>query len=86
MIASPASPVSPATRTTPRYTERFDLTPWLELLETGDNLLSIALLNAGRASSDFSLVAELGTVQPVLHTNFRLSSGGRNALVVEPRP
>ncbi|MCZ6792031.1 MAG: CotH kinase family protein, partial [Planctomycetota bacterium] len=67
-----------------RTTERFDLTPALDLLQPGRNVLAIALLNSSPASNDMLLFPELGNVLPILHTNFRLSSRGDRIALVDP--
>jgi len=76
---------STATRShSPRRSERFDLTPFLESLTPGPNTLAIFGLNTRTSSSDVVLDPELGTVPPVLHTSFRLTSAGESLFLVDP--
>ena len=56
--------------------DRFDLSAHSNLLRKGKNVLAIAGLNAGRGSSDMSLIAGLGFLPTTLHTNFRLAKKG----------
>ena len=56
--------------------DRFDLSAHANLLRKGKNLLAIAGLNAGRGSSDMSLIAGLGFLPTTLHANFRLAKEG----------
>ena len=55
--------------------ERFDLSPHLDLLRTGPNLLALVVLNSTPGRGDLSMIPELGTVPPVFHADFKLSSG-----------
>ena len=68
----------------PRRVERFNLTEERHLLQDGDNVLAIALVNFSVASTDLFLLPELGTVPPVLHTNFRLSREGEVVFISDP--
>ncbi|MEM7233608.1 MAG: CotH kinase family protein [Planctomycetota bacterium] len=63
--------------------ERFVLSEQLDLLIEGTNVLALVGLN-DIPSSDMSLDAELGTVPPVLHTNFELDRGGESLLFLDP--
>ncbi|MCZ6796033.1 MAG: lamin tail domain-containing protein, partial [Planctomycetota bacterium] len=64
--------------------ERFDLSSRLELLQPGDNLIAVALLNRSPTSTDLSFIPELGTVPPVLHTSFRLDRTGESLVLSSP--
>jgi len=66
-------------------TERFDLTPFLDRVVTGTNVLAICgLNNLNPTSSDMSLHPELGVIPSVLHTNFRLDNTGEVLLLTNP--
>ena len=56
--------------------DRFDLSAHVDLLRKGKNVLAIAGLNAGRGSSDMSLIAGLGFLPTTLHASFRLAREG----------
>ncbi len=56
--------------------QRYDLTPYLDRLESGENVLALVGLNVGATSSDLSLTPELGTVPLVLHANFQIDADG----------
>ena len=60
----------------PQLEDRFILTPAIETLRLGENLLAIALINVRANSNDLFIAAELGVVPPVFHTSFRLGSEG----------
>jgi len=68
-----------------KFRERFDLTRYLEDLKPGDNLLAVALLNRSMTNPDLSFDPVLGVVGGVLHTNFRLSSGGERLILTDRR-
>ena len=63
--------------------ERFDLTPFVDLLRPGENLLAMVVLNSSPTSNDLILYPQLGTVPPALHTNFRIDSAGGSVLLVD---
>ena len=65
--------------------ERFDLTPFLDRLVPGTNVLAIVGLNdLDPTSSDMSLDPELGIVPSVLHTNFRIDDEGEEIVLTSP--
>lgn len=67
-----------------RNVERVDLTPFLDLLQPGENVLAMVVLNSRPTSNDLLLFPELGTVPSVFHTNFKVSSSGDSVLLVNP--
>lgn len=67
-----------------RNQRRFDLTPHLGLLREGENLLAFALMNRTVAGDDLSLIPELGTVLPVLHSSFKLAGDGETITLTGP--
>ena len=64
--------------------DRFDLSAHVDLLRKGKNVLAIAGLNAGRGSSDMSLIAGLGFLPTPLHANFRLAREGGELKLSDP--
>ncbi len=64
--------------------ERFALGEWLSLLQQGDNILAMVLLNLRVDNNDLSLIPELGESAFVAHTNFRLSSSGETVVLTAP--
>ncbi len=68
-----------------RTRERVDLSDRLDLLRPGRNVLAIALLNLRPTSNDMVLFAELGSVPPVFHTDFRLAREGEPLLLADPQ-
>ncbi|MEM7232313.1 MAG: CotH kinase family protein, partial [Planctomycetota bacterium] len=64
--------------------ERFDLSPHRNLLVEGTNVLAIATLNLRNTSADMGIGVELGTVPPVLHTNFQLARAGGPVVLSDP--
>ena len=64
--------------------DRFDLSAHVDLLRKGKNVLAIAGLNAGRGSSDMSLIASLGFLPTTLHANFRLNREGGELKLNDP--
>ncbi|MCI0634419.1 MAG: chitobiase/beta-hexosaminidase C-terminal domain-containing protein, partial [Actinobacteria bacterium] len=68
-----------------RLPERFDLTPFRDALQVGENVLAMALLNQRPTSNDLSLIPQLGTVPPVFHTSFRLNILGETVLLSNSR-
>ena len=56
--------------------ERFDISHHSGLLRAGGNLIAIALLNRSRRSDDLRLDPEVGFVDGILHTNFKLNAQG----------
>ena len=75
----------------PVVRERFDLGPWLRdgTLQAGANVLAIAVVNRtpGRdtGSNDAFFVGRLGHVPRMLHSSFRLGSGGEALTLADPR-
>jgi hypothetical protein len=61
----------------------FDLSEYVNLLAPGDNVLAIALLNVRANNNDMSLTPELGIALPVLHTNFKIKSGGETLILTD---
>ena len=64
--------------------DRFDLSAHVGLLRKGKNVLAIAGLNAGRGSSDMSLIAGLGFLPTPLHASFRLAREGGELKLSDP--
>ena len=64
--------------------DRFDLSAHVDILRKGKNVLAIAGLNAGRGSSDMSLIASLGFLPTTLHANFRLAREGGELKLSDP--
>lgn len=66
--------------------ERFDLSAHTDLLQAGENVLAVALINlrgsATSRSRDLFFWLELGDAAPVWHTNFRIQAGGGETLVL----
>ncbi|HVR73705.1 MAG TPA: chitobiase/beta-hexosaminidase C-terminal domain-containing protein, partial [Planctomycetota bacterium] len=64
--------------------ERFDLTARMDLLEAGENVLAIAVLNQIPTNNDLILFPALGNVPAPLHTSFKISADGGPVLLVDP--
>lgn len=64
--------------------DRFDLSEFLPLLQPGENVVAMALLNYTVGSNDLTLIPELGTVAGTLHTNFSLDAGGEQVILSAP--
>ena len=62
---------------------RWNLSEHLALLRR-ENVLAVALLNAGPTSGDLQLALRLGTVAPVLHANFALGRSGETIVLTDP--
>ena len=67
-----------------REPERFDLSEHRSLLRAGTNVAAIVLLNRSTSGGDLSLFPELGSVPPVLHTNFELNRDGEQLGLTAP--
>ena len=65
------------------HLERFDLSQNRDVLQAGDNVLAIALLNRPN-SSDLAINPELGQTPLFLHTNFELSREGEGVFLSDP--
>ncbi|MCI0635367.1 MAG: chitobiase/beta-hexosaminidase C-terminal domain-containing protein, partial [Actinobacteria bacterium] len=63
--------------------ERFDLTPHIDHLVEGKNVLAIAGLNDS-PSTDMSLIPALGTLPLFVHASFRLSRAGGSIVLSGP--
>ena len=86
---APAEPINNDSSGTSKHEagnfERYNLTQHINLLENGTNVLAIVgLNNLNPGSSDMSLIAELGVVPSVLHTNFQLEKNGEVILLSNP--
>jgi len=67
------------------FAERFDLSPFRDLLVTGTNVLAVVGLDdADSESPDMTLEVELGMVPSVIHTNFQLDRSGEDILITDP--
>ena len=55
--------------------QRFDVSTYLDVLRNGPNVLAIVVLNSTPGRGDLSMIPELGSVPPVFHADFKLSSG-----------
>lgn len=67
-----------------RRSERLDLGDPSAVIEPGENVLAVALLNQRVDSADLFWDAELGHVLPNYHTSFRLSAEGGVVLLAAP--
>jgi hypothetical protein len=63
---------------------RFDLSQHLGVLQPGPNVLAMVLLNLSPTSVDLSLIPELGTVPPSLHSNFKLERSSESVTLSDP--
>ncbi|MCH2376521.1 MAG: lamin tail domain-containing protein, partial [Planctomycetes bacterium] len=63
--------------------ERFRVTDKLHLLQPGENVLAIAVINRTPGRGDMNMIPELGEPGPLLHTDFRLSSSGETVLLFD---
>ena len=83
----PGSDVSFDTRATRTHRagspQLFDLSRHLTLLRAGENILALVALNWSPFSHDLLLVPELGTIAPILHTNFRLGRDGETVSLAD---
>ena len=62
----------------------YDLTPWMNKMAPGDNVLALVGLNVSATSSDLSLSPELGVIPLVLHANFELNGDGEYLALTDP--
>ena len=65
--------------------ELFNLTEFRDHLRIGENVLAIVALNLRPSSNDLSMIPQLGTVPPILHSNFRLDRAGEELVLADPR-
>ena len=67
-----------------RRSRRVNLTDAKDKLVAGTNVLAFGVFNLRASSSDLVLAPELGTVPPVLHTNFTLARSGESVFLSNP--
>jgi hypothetical protein len=70
-----------------RVGQRFDVSAQRGLLERGDNVLAMVLVNqptTNPSAADLSLIPQLGTVPLSLHTSFQLAKDGENVFLSDP--